>query len=144
MQQEASSEPRDIPQDYLYEKKYSEIQDLERQLKCAESKVGDLEGQFKSAQVREGSLMMELKTFKEAYASEVDKSAAMSLKLDEEIHRRKVVEAWGGDIKKLIKNIDLLIWEQLRSPVCSDFDSVQKLLLKYMELLDPLIHFPSF
>lgn len=96
----------------------------------------ELESQLKVA-------LAEVKIFKEANASEADKSALMALRLDKEIHELKAVEAWRAQVRKFIAAIDDLHWARARAPICLDADSipgvVTEWLIKYEGAIEPLI-----
>jgi hypothetical protein len=81
----------------------------------------------------------EAKVFREANISEADKSAAMALKLDMEVHDRKVVEAWQVNVRKMISVVEDLHWERARAPIRSDAEDIQGWLLKYEGAVEPLI-----
>jgi hypothetical protein len=92
----------------------------------------EVESQLKTA-------VAEAKVFREANISEADKSAAMALKLDKEVHDRKVVEAWQANVRKMIGVVEDLHWERARAPIRSDAEDIQGWLLKYEGAIEPLI-----
>jgi vacuolar-type H+-ATPase subunit D/Vma8 len=92
----------------------------------------EVESQLKTA-------VAKAKVFREANISEADKSAAMALKLDMEVHDRKVVEAWQVNVRKMISVVEDLHWERARAPIRSDAEDIQGWLLKYEGAVEPLI-----